>query len=206
MERNKVIIVTGFEPFGKDIINPTQIIVNRLPDYLDEYQIIKLVLPVEFIKAPQLLINLYDRIQPQAVIMLGQAGERKAISIETTAVNLMNVKEGITDNSGYAPYNLPLIKEGKEKIESTLPIDKLIDSLNQNHIPCELSSFAGTFVCNAVFYQMMHHVNSSIPAGFIHVPFIKEQGHVEQYPFMELDDIYKGVMTIVKTLIEYLEK
>ena len=101
MEEKKKIVVTGFMPFGGDDINPTEIILSMLPKEIDGFLIDKLLLPVEFIKARDLIINEYDRINPIAVIMLGQAGKRKSISIEKIAKNIMDAR--IPDNSGYQP-------------------------------------------------------------------------------------------------------
>lgn len=197
MEEKKKILVTGFMPFGGDDINPTEIILSMLPKEINGFLIDKLLLPVEFIKARDLIINEYDKINPNFVIMLGQAGKRKSISIEKIAKNIMDAR--IPDNSGYQPKNL-LIKEDGDHLLSTLPIEEINNALNKDNILSDISFDAGCYVCNYVFYNMLDHNKGMVPTGFIHVPFIFEQGHKE-YPYMELNDIYKGIKKAIEVII-----
>ena len=194
------ILVTAFEPFGGEKLNPTEQVLGTLPDAIGGYAIHKLLLPVEFVKARERVMAEYDRIRPVAVIMLGQAGGRSAITPETTAVNMMiGAEDGFLspDNAGYAPDHLPIVEGGPESLQSTLPIDRIIEAVRAAGIPCERSDDAGQYVCNTVLYSMLEH--SAVPTGFIHVPYIKEQGH-EGEPYLELDDISRGIAVAIETV------
>ena len=200
MSKSKAILITAFEPFGGESINPSQQILNELPDIVNGYRIEKVLLPVEFIEAPSDVINGYDKIEPMAVIMLGQAGGRNSISIETTGKNLMNAR--IPDAKGYQPQNEKIVPEGKDSIISTLPNNKIIDALNKVNIPVSLSNDAGGYVCNAVLYLILNHNKGLVPTGFIHIPYAKEQGHS---PFMEFRDMFNAIITIINVVIEEFE-
>ena len=199
--KKKKILVTAFMPFGGDNINPTEMILSMLEEEINDVKIIKLLLPVEFIKAKELIIKTYDEISPDGVIMLGQAGKRKGISIEKIAKNMMDAR--IPDNRGYKPTNL-LIKEDGNDLFSTLQIEEINDAINKENILSNISTDAGTYVCNYVFYNMLDHNKGKVPTGFIHVPFILEQGHSE-YPYMELNDIYKGIKKAIIVTIEKIK-
>jgi len=200
---HKIILVSAFEPFNGDDINPTQQILEQLPDNIDDCSIVKVLLPVEFMKAPEMLKDEYDRLSPSAVIMLGQAGGRNAITPETTAVNLMNAS--IPDNAGFKPVELPIIDNGPETLKSTLPADAIVGAINKSGLTAKLSNDAGRYVCNNVFYYMAYNVENKVPTGFIHVPFIKEQGH-ENLPFMEFENLYKGIVIAIKAVINELNQ
>ena len=195
----KTVLVTAFEPFGGETLNPTEMVLGMLPDTIGNHSIRKLVLPVEFGRSADIAIAEYDRLRPAAVIMLGQAGGRSAITPETTAKNLMNSDQ--PDNAGFLANHLRIAENGPDTLSSTLPIERIKDALAARGIPCERSDDAGTYVCNSLFYSMLMHNKGEVPTGFIHVPFIKEQGHTGK-PFIELDDIRTAVELIIKTTIE----
>ena len=197
----KSILISGFEPFGSDSINPTEIIVRNLPKEINNFEIRGIVLPVEFKLAPERLIKEIERIKPSAIIMLGQAGGRDSVSIETTARNLMN---GV-DNSGNKMDNQPIIDDGPSELYSTLPVDKIDATLKEYGFPSKLSNDAGKYVCNCLFYNVMYFVKDTVSAGFIHVPFIPEQGHDDK-PSMECEDISNAIIEVIKVVIEEVDK
>lgn len=196
----KTILITAFEPFGGEALNPTEKVLEMLPDAIGVhdaegvYAIRKLVLPVEFGRSADIASAEYDRLRPSAVIMLGQAGGRSAISLETTAKNLMNSKE--PDNAGYIGDHACISENGPDTLSSTLPLDRIADTLAEQGIPCEKSADAGTYVCNSLFYSMLEHIGDEVPTGFIHVPYIKEQNHPDK-PFMETDEIREAIEVII---------
>ena len=196
------ILVTAFEPFGGDGLNPSEMVLHDLPDEMLGRIIHKLLLPVEFHRAPEEAIAEYDRLSPDAVIMLGQAGGRSAVTPESTGRNIMNAAE--PDNAGYKPDHQSITEGGPEQLSSTLPMQKIIDSVRSLDIPCERSDSAGEFVCNCLLYSMLDHNKGEVPTGFIHMPYIKEQGH-EDKPYMELKDITKAIMTAIETVISVTE-
>jgi len=197
------ILVTAFEPFGGETLNPSELVLRGLPNEIQGRNIHKLLLPVEFHRAPEEAIAEYDRLSPDAVIMLGQAGGRSAVTPESTGRNIMNAAE--PDNAGYKPDHQSITEGGPEQLSSTLPMQKIIDSVRSLGIPCEMSDSAGEFVCNCLLYSMLDHNKGEVPTGFIHMPYIKEQGH-EDKPYMELKDITKAIMTAIKTVISETER
>lgn len=197
-----VILVTAFEPFGGEALNPTELVLEGLDDTIGGYAVHKLLLPVEFIKAPELAIAEYDRIMPAAVIMLGEAGGRSAVTPETRAENVMNAVEGdftLADNAGFAPDHRPIVEGGPDTLQATLPVDGIIKAVNAVGVPCERSYDVGQYVCNTVMYSMLEHNGGAVPTGFIHVPYIRQQGH-EDEPYMELEDETRGIAAAIEAV------
>ena len=197
------ILVTAFEPFGGEGLNPSEMVLHDLPNQIFGHSIHKLLLPVEFRRAPEEAIAEYDRLSPDAVIMLGQAGGRSAVTPESTGRNIMNAAE--PDNAGYKPDHQPITEGGPEQLCSTLPVQKIIDSVRSLGIPCERSDSAGEFVCNCLLYSMLDHNKGEVPTGFIHMPYIKEQGH-DDAPAMELADMEKGIFAAIEAVASKMER
>ena len=189
------ILVTAFEPFGGEKLNPTELILKRLPDTVSSYTVKKLLLPVVFTKAPELTLAKYDRLTPAAVLMLGQAGGRSAVTPEIRARNIMNAS--LPDNAGYHPNHLPVAANGPQELYSTFPAEKIREAVLALGIPCELSDDAGQYVCNTLLYSMLAHNKGEVPTGFIHVPYIKEQRH-DDMPSMSLNDLIKAVTAAIE--------
>ena len=164
-------LVTGFDPFGGDAINPSYEAVRRLPARLGRLQVVTAQLPTSFARAPRRLRALIAREQPQIVLCVGLAADRAAISIERIAINLSDAR--IADNDGAQPRNKAVIARAPAAYFSTLPVVKIVDALQRAGLSAELSMSAGTFVCNHVFYGLMHAAARSTcvrRAGFVHVP------------------------------------
>ena len=202
----RIILVTAFMPFGGDELNPTELVLSALHEEICGFKLDKLLLPVEFGRAARLAAEEYDRVSPAAVIMLGQAGGRSAITPEAVGVNRMDAR--IPDNAGFEPKDVPITEGGEEELFSTLPIGAMIDGLRAKGIPAEVSGSAGLYVCNSLLYGMLEHNGGEVPTGFIHVPFIREQVEGfpgrEDKPFMELADIAEGVKTAIEAVAEML--
>ncbi len=196
-DSKKTILISAFSAFGGDGINPTELILDKLPKSVNGVNIEKILLPVEFIKAPLELIDLYNKVSPSYVIMLGQAGGRSKVTIEEKAKNVMNAR--IADNSGNMPVGEAIIDGGESFLYSNLPIDEIISEINNKGLELEKSSDAGEYVCNTVLYRMLNEAKDKAKVGFIHVPFIKEQNHNDK-PFMELDDIYDVIYNIIEII------
>ncbi len=203
LNNQKTILVTAFEPFGGETMNPTEMILNKLPETIGSHRIRKALLPVDFERAPALAIDTYNVFAPDAVLMLGQAAGRSAVTPETTAKNIMNAR--IPDNAGFQPRELPIRKGRSAALYSTLPLESILETLSAIGVPCEVSDDAGEFVCNALFYRMLHHASRKIPTGFIHVPFIREQGHADQ-PFMEFEDEYRAIVAVIETISRIISR
>ena len=203
-EGKKTILVTAFEPFGGDEFNPTQLVLERLPDRIGGCTVRRLLLPVEFVRSREIACAEYDRISPDAVVMLGLAGTRDAVTPETTGRNIMKAR--IPDNAGYEPQDLPVVEGGPDELRSTFPIDKIIAAVEALGIPCRISDSAGLYVCNSLLYAMLYHNKGAVPTGFIHVPAIREMVKDTDRPFMEFGDIFSAVSAAVRAVAEALEE
>jgi pyroglutamyl-peptidase len=171
------ILLTGFERFDAERVNPSEEIVRRLDQTLiDGHRVVGAILPVAFAEAPSVLGNLLDQHRPQLVIALGQAGGRPEISIERVAINLIDAR--IADNAELQPIDVDVIAHGPAAYYSSLPVKAIQAELSSHGIPCALSLSAGSFVCNQVFYWLCHLLTTEYPGvrgGFIHVPWLPEQ-------------------------------
>ena len=199
----KMILVTAFEPFGDDALNPTEMLLERLPERLGGCEIRTLLLPVEFVRARERAFAAYDELRPGAVVMLGQAGGRSAITPESTGKNVMHAR--IPDNAGSMPEHLPIVKNGPETLRATLPIGKIVEDVSGLGIPCEQSDDAGEYVCNCLLYGMLDHNKGAVPTGFIHVPFLPEQGHTGK-PFMCLSDMERGIRAAIEAVASEISR
>ncbi len=167
------ILVTGFEPFGNDTINPSWEAVKELPDQLNECEIKKLCPPVVFGKAADIIIREATLFSPDAIICTGLAANRDAVTPEQVAINLCYGR--IPDNEGNQPDYMPVIPDGPDGIFSTLPVRAITEAIRQAGIPAAISYTAGTYVCNDTLYRILYHYrNSPVKAGFIHLPALPE--------------------------------
>ena len=198
------ILITGFDPFGGEAINPSFEAVKALPDEIYGAEIIKLELPTAFSQVGNALISALEEVQPQIVLCVGQAGGRKEISLERVAINVMDASR--PDNLGAQPVDVPVMENGPAAYFSTLPVKKLAAALEEQGIPAKVSNTAGTFVCNMTMYALLHWIHENAPetlGGFIHVPYIPEQaaGKDPAPPTMDLAAITKALNIIVETLL-----
>ncbi len=165
------ILVTGFEPFGGEAVNPSSIAVGLLPEQIDEADIIKKVLPVVFGDAADELIEMIREELPDAVICTGLAAGREGITPELIAVNMRHAR--IPDNAGAQPEQEKILPDGEDGLFSTLPIREMVQAMNDAGIHAEISEAAGTYVCNEVMYRLLDCCQKEFPdikAGFIHLP------------------------------------
>jgi pyroglutamyl-peptidase len=177
MNANATILLTGFEPFGGETVNPSWEAVRRLDGWTAPgLRVVAGLLPCEFGAAREALEKLIDQHHPQCLIAVGQAGKRAEISVERIAINVDDAR--IPDNAGRKPIDEPVIAEGPAAYFSTLPIKAIVHRLREAGIPAAVSQTAGTFVCNHVFYAAMHAAakrGGSLRSGFIHIPYLPEQ-------------------------------
>ena len=142
-----------------------------------------------------------ERIGPDAIVCLGQAGGRDAVTPERIAVNVMDAR--IPDNAGNQPEDEPIDPEGPASVFSTLPVKEMVDAMAKAGVPAKVSYTAGTFVCNNLMYEMIYAVSlwdKSVPCGFIHVPYLKGQAD-EAGPALALEDAVKGITAATETLV-----
>ncbi len=197
------ILITGFDPFNGESINPAYEAVKRLPDHLDGHQIIKKQVPTVFKKSIDELKKAMDEYQPDIIICVGQAGGRAEITIERIAINIDDAR--IKDNEGKQPIDMPIVKNGPAAYFSNLPIKHMLEWMKVQKIPANISDSAGTFVCNHIMYGLMHDIMTHHPerlGGFIHVPFIPEQVMDKSgVASMNLDLITKGLLVAVQSIV-----
>lgn len=198
------VLVTGFDPFGGESINPAYEAVNNMQDRIGVCEIVKLLLPTVFNKSLQVLETAIEKEQPDMVICVGQAGGRSCLSVERVAINLDEAR--ISDNEGHLPQGIPIKQDGENAYFTNLPTKAIVKALTEHNIPGAISYTAGTFVCNHVFYGLMYMIDKKllkVKGGFIHVPYIPEQVLSKaQMPSMALNTITKALEIIVKTAFE----
>ena len=149
------VLITAFDPFGGESVNPACQAVMALPDRIGDHMVVKQELPTVFGKAGALLLETIDTVQPDAVLCVGQAGGRAAITLERVAVNLRDAR--IADNEGRQPEDEPIVPDGPAAYFSTLPVRRMVESIRETGLPSNLSFSAGAFVCNDVMYTLLHH-------------------------------------------------
>jgi pyroglutamyl-peptidase len=186
-------LVTGFEAFGGDTVNAALAAVMRLPAHIGELEIATVALPTSFARAADLLEAAIARTAPDLVLCVGETGGRAVLSIERVAINLCSAR--IADNDGARPIESAVIAGGPAAYFATLPVNAIANALGAAGLPAEISNSAGTYVCNQVFYRLMHHTAGAGHrwlAGFIHVPHAFDAAARPQAK-MPLDDIVRGI-------------
>lgn len=167
------VLLTGFEPFGGEHVNPAWEAVKRLPDELDGAQLVKREICVEYDRAPQQLRRAMEETQPDIVICVGQAGGRAGVTPEYVAINVADAASA--DNAGMLRSGERLIADAPDAYFTTLPVREMVAAMRAAEIPASVSYTAGTYVCNCVMYSALHAARPGMFAGFIHVPFSTAQ-------------------------------
>jgi pyroglutamyl-peptidase len=169
------ILVTGFEPFGGQSLNPSWEVARALNGFaLEGAQVVSVQLPCVFVQALPALQQALAQHRPDIVLALGQAEGRCDFSVERVAINVMDAR--IADNAGAQPIDVPVIAGGPAAYFSTLPIKALVAGLRAGGFPASVSQTAGTFVCNQVFYALQHALAGlGVHSGFVHLPLLPEQ-------------------------------
>ena len=171
------VLITGFEPFGGERVNPSWEVVKQLNDMeFAGARIIARQLPCVFGAALEALNAAIDEVQPVMVLAIGQAGGRTDITLERVAINIDDAR--IPDNQGQQPIDETIVASGPAAYFSTLPIKAMVNSMREAGIPASVSQTAGTYVCNHVMYGLLHRlnqINSEVKGGFIHIPYLPEQ-------------------------------
>jgi pyroglutamyl-peptidase len=190
------VLVTGFDPFGGANVNPSWEAVHELDGrQVDGHRLIGAQLPTEFGRSLQVLRSLMERHRPGLVLCTGQAGGRAALSLERVAINVNDAR--IPDNAGAQPIDTPVVAGGPDAYFSSLPIKAMLAALLTEGIDAQVSQTAGTFVCNHVFYGLMHELArpewDGTRGGLIHVPWLPQQGQ----PSMGRNKIVRGLTAAI---------
>ncbi|WP_028264331.1 pyroglutamyl-peptidase I [Atopobium fossor] len=200
------ILVTGFEPFGGENINPAWMAVEQLPSHISGALVSKLQIPVVFDIAFQQVEAAVARLQPDIVVCVGQAAGRAAITPEFVAINYAQAR--IPDNAGIQPKEKTLVADGPAAYFATLPVQAMVVAMQQASVPATVSYTAGTYVCNEVMYRLLHLLATKHPdtqGTFIHVPYATQQvaSLPVPTPSMSVDTMTFGLTVALETAITY---
>ena len=194
----KQLLITGFDPFGGELINPSWEAVRRLPEQVGCWELTALQIPTVFGRAAQSVLEAAKGKTFDAILCVGQAGGRSAVTPEVVAINRQDAR--IPDNKGNQPVDVPVIENGPAAYFATVPVRKMEQAVLAAGYPAALSYSAGAFVCNDVLYTLLHHYEGSrTKVGFVHVPFLPEQA-VEQQPSLPLEDIVAALTAAIAAM------
>lgn len=198
------ILVTGFDPFGEDEINPAIEAVKRLDDEIAGAQIVKLEIPTVFGECADVVHEAILKEKPDYVLNIGQAGGRFALTPERVAINFDDGR--IADNKGYQPIATPIHEDGQNAYFTQLPVKAMARAIRDAGLPSSVSTTAGTFVCNHIMYQVQYMIDKEFPdlkAGFMHIPYLPEQVVAKpETPSLSLADDVKGITVAIGAIVK----
>lgn len=202
------ILVTGFNPFGGEKVNPALEAVKSLPSEIHGAEIHWVEIPTVFYRSAEVLEAEIVRFQPDAVLCIGQAGGRASLTPERVAINQDDAR--IPDNQGNQPIDTPIRLDGQAAYFSTLPIKAMVQAIKEEGLPATVSNTAGTFVCNHLMYQALYLADKKFPnmrAGFMHIPYMTEQViNKPNTASMNLTDIVRGIEAAIGAIVDYKDK
>lgn len=202
------ILITGFEPFGGEPVNPSWEAVRRLPVEIAGAEVIKLQIPTVFGRSADVVRSAIVEHDPDVVVSVGQAGGRFMVHPERVAINIDDGR--IEDNDGYQPIDTPIRTDGAPAYFSTLPIKAMVTAMRKAGVPAEVSNTAGTYVCNHIMYQVLYLIDREFPGkrgGFIHVPYATEQvlDKADQ-PSLGVEDMATALAAGLGAIVEHTGK
>ncbi|MBW3092994.1 pyroglutamyl-peptidase I [Bifidobacterium sp. 82T10] len=203
-DSKRTILVTGFDPFGGESVNPAFEAVKRLPNDIAGVSVVSLEIPTAFTRSARVVEAAIERERPDWVLCVGQAGGRAAITVERVAINL--AEASIPDNDGEQPIDAPLRADGDAAYFATLPVKAMVRNINAHGIPAAVSYTAGTYVCNAVMYHVLYLLDRTFPGvkgGFVHVPFATGQGvgKPASTPTMEIATMTRALTYAIEAIV-----
>ena len=194
----KTLLITGFDPFGGQTVNPSWAVAEALPDTVGEYRLVKLQLQTLYGKAAETVLRQAAECHPDVILCMGLAGGRKAVTPEVVAINLREAS--IPDNAGVKYENAPVIADGPAAYFATLPVREMVGAIRAKEIPAALSYSAGTYVCNDVLYTLLHRFHGTeTRVGFVHVPYIPQQA-AEGQPSLPLEQAVEAIQAAIQAL------
>ena len=201
------ILVTGFDPFGGETVNPAIESVKLLPDTIAGAEIIKLEIPTVVHKSLDKIDAKIQKCDPDVILSIGQAGGRPDITVERVGINCDDCR--IPDNEGNMPVDEKVFADGPDAYFSALPIKAMVENIKKAGVPASVSNSAGTFICNHVLYGVRYICEHKYPgkkSGFIHIPFMTSQAvGKNNMPSMSLDEIVKGLTAAIEAIVENKE-
>nr|WP_067622948.1 pyroglutamyl-peptidase I [Alicyclobacillus acidiphilus] len=200
----KTILLTGFDPFNGETTNPSYEIVRRLDGTVigEDAKIVGRGLPTAFSNSAETLIAIMEDVKPDVVLCLGEAGRRTRLTPERVAINVIDAR--IPDNEGKQLIDVPIAEDGPAAYFSGLPIKSMVERMRADGVPASVSDTAGTYVCNYIFYRLMHHLDrtqAKTLGGFMHVPYMAEQALDRDVPSMPVDLMVRGVRSALAAIM-----
>ncbi|MCD8382988.1 MAG: pyroglutamyl-peptidase I [Clostridiales bacterium] len=195
------VLVTGFEPFGGETVNPSWEAVRRLPERIGGAELTVIQLPTAFQRGEQTLLRALKTCRPELALCVGLAGGRRGLTLERVAINLRDAR--IPDNDGLQPEDQPVRPDGPAARFATLPVKAVVQGLTQAGIPASVSYTAGTYVCNDILYTLLDWQARETPdarGGFLHLPYTREQAAEkgENVPGMPLEEMVRGLALAIR--------
>lgn len=197
----KQLLITGFDPFGGESVNPAWEAVKSLPDEIGTWTLTKLQIPTVFGEAANTVLKTVDAMPtaPDVILCIGQAGGRAAVTPEFVAINYR--RASIADNAGTLISESPILADAPAAYFATVPVQRMTAAITDAGIRAQTSYSAGTFVCNDVLYLLLHRFSSGqTQVGFIHVPFLPEQVRDTRTPSLPLDDTVRALTAAIGAL------
>lgn len=198
------LLLTAFDPFGGEKVNPALEAVKRVSCAKEDIEIVKLEVPTVFGLSVNTVLEAMRIHCPDAVLCVGQAGGRAEVTPERVAINVDDAR--IPDNNGNQPVDRVIREDGQPAYFATLPVKAMVAAIRAAGIPAALSNTAGTFVCNHLMYGVLYHIAREFPGmrgGFVHVPFIPEQTKGrENLPSLPLEDIVRALEAAIAAIAE----
>ena len=197
------LLLTAFDPFGGDAINPALEAVKLVADKIGRFDNVKLEVPTVFRKSIDTVAKAIEEEKPDVVLCIGQAGGRFEITPERVAINVDDAR--IKDNEGNQPIDIKIFEDGENAYFTTLPIKAMVEAIREANLPAAVSNTAGTFVCNHLMYGVLYTLAKKYPhikGGFTHVPFIPAQvaRRTPVAPYMALEDIKRGLEAAIAAI------
>lgn len=199
------ILLTAFDPFGGEPINPALEAVKLVSDKIGDVEVVKLEVPTVFGKSIATVASAMEKEKPDAVLCIGQAGGRYDLTPERVAINQDDAR--IKDNEGNQPIDKPIFEDGEPAYFATLPIKAMVKAIREAGVPSSVSNSAGTFVCNHLMYGVLYTIAKKYPGmkgGFMHVPFVPSQvvNRPTPAPSLNMKDIAKGIEAAITAIAE----
>lgn len=202
------ILVTGFDPFGGEKVNPAFEVLKKLKKNIAGAKISLLEVPTVFGESVARVISAIEKEKPDVVLMIGQAGGRYEITVERIGINIDDAR--IPDNKNNQPIDQPIDPEGPAAYFVTIPVKDMVQAIRNSGVPASVSNTAGTFVCNHLLYGVLHHLARNAPdikAGFIHIPLLIEQAIGKtNMPSMGLKTMVTAIEAAIKAIVRSSSK
>lgn len=198
------VLITGFDPFGGESINPAWEAVKLMKEEIAGAEIVKMQIPTVVNKSIEKIHEKMMEVHPDIVISIGQAGGRFGVTPERVAINITDAR--IPDNEGNQPIDVPIFEDGDAAYFSNLPVKAMVQAIKDAGYPSVLSNTAGTYICNHVMYGILYYIKKEFPharGGFIHVPYATGQVvNKPGTPSMSIADITASLEAAVKAAVE----